>query len=189
MLSINNLRIGTIFLFRNQPYQVIEEKHIFMGRGSSTHQVKIKNLITGNLLSESLKSSDSFEEAEITRKEIKYLYNHRNEFWFCEKDNPSKRFLLKKEIIGEQIKFLKSNSMIRAIQFQNEIVGIELPVKIDIKVKQASPGDRKDAAQRSSKLVILENNTQVKAPLFINSGDIIRINTKTGEYVERVKKA
>jgi elongation factor P len=189
MLSINGLRVGTIFLFRNQPYQIIEAKHIFMGRGSSTLQVKIKNLITGNLLSESFKSSDSFEEAEITRKEIKYLYNHRGEFWFCEKDDPSKRFLLKEKIIGEQVKFLKSNSTVKAIQFQEEIVGIELPIKIDIKVKQAPPGERKDAAQRSSKLVILENDTQIKAPLFINSGDIIRINTKTGEYVERVKKA
>ncbi len=188
MLSINDLKIGTIFLFRNQPYQIIEAKHIFMGRGSSTLQIKIKNLITGNLLSESLKSSDNFEEAEITRKEIKHLYNHRGEFWFSEKDNSSKRFLLEEKIIREQAKFLKPNSIIKAIQFQKEIVGIELPIKIDIKVKQAPPGERKDAAQRSTKLVILENDTQIKAPLFINAGDIIRINTKTGEYVERVKK-
>jgi len=188
MLSINDLKIGTIFLWKNAPYQVLETKHVFMGRGSSTLQTKIKNLITGNVLSQSLKSSDSFEEADIERKDIKFLYSHRGEFWFCEVNDPSKRFMLREGVISDEAKFLKSNSLVKALKFDDEIVSIELPIKVDLKVKLAPPGEKKDAAQRSNKLVTLENGTQLKVPLFINSGDIVKVNTKTGEYVERVKK-
>ena len=189
MLSINDLRVGTIFLWKNQPYKILEAKHIFMGRGSSTLQAKIKNLISGNVLTQSFKPSDNFKEAEIERREIKYLYNHRGQFWFCEKDNPAQRFFLEEKTIGEQARFLKSNFLVKAIELQGKIIGIELPIKMDFKVNFAPPGDKKDAAQRSTKIITLENGTQIKAPLFINSGDIIKVNTETGEYVERVSKA
>jgi len=189
MLSINDLTVGTIFVWKNAPHQIIEAKHIFMGRGSSTLQTKIKNLITGNLLSQNFKSSDKFEEAEIKRREIKYLYNHRGEFWFSEINDPSQRFLLKEAIVRESVPFLKPNDIVRAIEFNNRIIAIELPIKIELRVKEAPPGERKDAAQRSTKLITLENGTQIKAPLFIKPGDVIRVNTRTGEYVERVRKS
>ncbi len=189
MLSINDLRVGTIFLWKGQPYKMLEAKHVFMGRGSSTLQAKIKNLITGNVLSQSFKASDSFQEAEISRREIKHLYSHRGQFWFSEKNDPSKRFFLEEKVIGEQAKFLKANSLVKVIGLEDKIISIELPIKMDFKVKLAPPGDKKDAAQRSTKIVTLENGTQIKAPLFINSGDIIKVNTETGEYVERVSKA
>lgn len=168
---------------------MLETKHIFMGRGSSTLQAKVRNLITGNVLSQSFKPSDNFEEVEISRHEIKYLYNHRGQFWFCEKDNPAQRFFLEEKVIGDQSRFLRPNSLVRTIEFEDKIIGVELPIKMDFKVKFAPPGDRKDAAQRSTKIITLENDTQIKAPLFINSGDIVKVNTETGEYVERVSKA
>lgn len=189
MLSINDLRIGTIFLYKNAPYRILEAKHVFMGRGSSTLQAKIKSLITGNVLSQSFKASDAFEEAEIERRNIVYLYHHRGEFWFREVDDSAKRFFFTQEFLGESAKFLKPNHPVKAIVFEEKIVAIELAIKIDFKVKEAPPGDRTDAAQRSTKLITLENGTQIKAPLFINAGDVVRVNTETGEYVERIQKA
>jgi elongation factor P len=189
MLSINDLKINTVFLWQGQPFRVLESKHVFMGRGTSTLQAKIKNLIMGNVLTLSFRAADTFEEAEVTRRDIKYLYSHRGELWFSEVDNPSKRFMLEEKMIGEQAKFLKPNSLVKAIDFEETIVSVELPIKMEFLVKEAPPGDKSDAAQRGTKLVTLENGTQVKAPVFINAGDIIRINTETGDYVERVKKS
>jgi len=189
MLSISDLRVGRVFLYKGQPYKVVEAKHVFMGRGSSTLQAKIKNLITGNLLSQSFKSSDNFEEVDIENKEIKYLYNNKGEFWFCEIDDPSKRFMLEKSLLADQAKFLKPNSPVKAMEFDGQIVSLELPVKMEFKIKSAPPGVKTDAAQRSTKVVTLENDTEMKAPMFINSGDVIRVNTETGDYVERVTKA
>jgi elongation factor P len=189
MLSIRDLRVGKIFIYKDQPHRVVEAKHVFMGRGSSTLQAKIKNLITGNLLSQSFKQSDNFEEADIDRREIKYLYNNRGEFWFCEPDDPSKRFKLEESLIADQIKFLKPNSPVKAMAFDEQIVSLELPVKMEFEIKSAPPGVKTDAAQRSTKVVTLENGTEIKAPMFINTGDVIRINTETGEYVERVTKS
>jgi len=189
MLSIKDLRVGRIFIYKDQPYRVVEAKHVFMGRGSSTLQAKIKNLITGNLLSQSFKSSDNFEEADIERKEIKYLYSNRGEFWFCEIDDPSKRFMLAESLVADQIQFLKPNSPVKAMEFDEQIVSLELPVKMEFMVKEAPPGVKTDAAQRSTKVVTLENGTEIKAPMFISSGDVIRVNTETGEYVERVTKS
>ena len=189
MLSINDLRVGTIFVYEGAPYEVLEAKHIFLGRGSSSLQVKIKNLITGQVFSKSFKPADRFEEAEIERRDIKYLYNHRGEFWFCQPNNPSERFSLKEEVIGQGKNFLKANSIVKAMVFQGDIVGIELPIKMDFKVIEAPPGVRGDTVQRATKTVTIETGAQIKTPLFINQGDIIRVNTRTGEYVERVRKA
>jgi len=189
MFSINDLKIGTIFIWKSEPYKVLDAKHVFMGRGSSTLQAKVKNLISGNVYTQSFKPADKFDEADISFSEIKYLYNHRGEFWFCEKDDPSKRFFLGESAIGEQKAFLKPNTLIKAMVFEEKIVDITLPIKIDLKVIEAPPGAKGETAQRNDKLVTLETGAQIKAPLFIHTGDIIRINTETRMYTERVEKA
>lgn len=188
MLSINDLRKGTIFTYEGSPYKVLEAKHIFLGRGSSSLQAKIKNLITGQVFSKSFKPSDQFEEAEIEKKDIKFLYSHRGEFWFCEPDDPSQRLSLKEEVLEEVKDFLKANSIVKALIFRQKVVGIELPVKMDFKVIEAPPGVKGDTVQRATKTVTIETGAQIKTPLFINQGDIIKVNTRTGEYVERVRK-
>ncbi|PIS34589.1 MAG: elongation factor P [Parcubacteria group bacterium CG08_land_8_20_14_0_20_43_9] len=188
MLSINDLKIGTIFIFENQPYQVLEFKHVHLGRGGSSLQTKIKNLISGKILAKVFKPLDSFEEAEIDWRELKYIYNHRGEFWFCEPEDPSKRTMLEESALGEERRFLKKDTLVRAMIFNNEIVGIDLPVKMDLRVVEAPPGIKGNSAQGGTKIIVLETGAEIKAPLFIEEGDIVRINTKTGEYAERVEK-
>lgn len=188
MLSITDLKIGTIFVLDKQPYKVLEYKHSHLGRGGSVVQVRIKNLLTGTVLNRNFKQSDEFEEAEIERVKSKYLYHHRGQYFFCQEDNPKNRFSLSENEIGKKTKYLKPNTLIEVLFFQNKPVDISLPIKIDLKVIEAPPGIKGDTAQGGTKTVVLETGLEIKAPLFIKQGDIIRVNTETGEYVERVTK-
>ncbi len=189
MLGINDLERGQTIIIDGAPYQVMEVHHLHIGRGGSSVQTKMRNLITGNVLSRNFKPADSFKETEIEKKNVKFLYHHRDEYWFCEADKPANRFMLKEEQIGEPAKFLKQNLNIDAILFEEKIINIAIPIKIDYKVTEAPPGVRGDTAQGGTKIVTIESGAQVSAPLFINEGDIIQINTDTGEYVSRIEKA
>jgi elongation factor P len=189
-LSINDLKNGIFLVVGNEPYVVLEVKHLHMGRGGSSIQTRIKNLQTGQVFSRNFKPADSFEEAEIEKIKSRFLYENHGVYWFDEFSNPSNRFSFKKEELGEEIvNFLKPNLEIIALKFQDKIINIELPIKIDFKVVEAPPSIRGDTAQGGSKPVTIETGAKILVPLFIEEGDIVRINTQTGEYVERTKKA
>lgn len=187
-LSVNELKPKTFFIFEGQPWVVLESHHLKMQQRRPVVQTRIRNLINSKVVERNFAQSDVFEEADIKREEVRFLYNHRGEYWFCRKDDSSKRFELDKEIIGDAIKYLKSNLIVEAILFNDKIICIELPVKIDFKVVEAPPSIRGDTAQGGVKQVIIETGATVNTPLFVEEGDIIRINTETGQYVERVSK-
>lgn len=188
MLSYTDLKPGIIFILDKQPYQVLEFNFLRMQQRKPVVQTKIKNLISGKIISRNFQPSDSFEQAEIKYREVRFLYSHAGKFVFCEIVNPSKRFELSEEQIGELNKFLKPNSPVDVIEFNDKIVNINLPIKIDFKVIEAPPGVRGNTAQGGTKAVKIETGAMINVPLFIESDDIIKINTQTGEYVERVKK-
>lgn len=188
MLGINDLKNGTYIVYEEMPYEVLEVKHLHMGRGGSSIQTRLKNLKTGQILARNFKPADMFEEAEIERRKVKYLYNHREEYWFAEENNAKNRFSLKEEILGDNIHFLKSNTVVEALNFKDEILNITLPIKMDLKVTEAPPAIRGNTAQGGTKTVTVETGAQIVVPLFVNEGDIVRINTTTGEYTERVEK-
>lgn len=203
MLSYNELKPGILFIVDGQPYEVLESQFLRMQQRQPVMKTKLKNLISGKIVERSFQPSDSLEEAEIERLQAKFLYSHRDEFWFCESSNPppqrgearsmklsgKNRFALKLEAIGDRAKFLKPNLEISAIKFRDKIISIELPIKVDYKVIEAPPAIRGDTAQGGTKVVVLETGAKISAPLFINEGDIIRINTQTEEYVERIEKS
>ncbi len=188
MLTYSELKPGTYVVLDGQPYVIMEYKFLRMQQRKPVAQTKVKNLATGKTVEKTFQQSDKIEEAEIEIKEIKFLYSNRGEFWFSEKDDPSKRFELEESLVGEIADLLKQNSIIDAMVFKDEIIGIKLPIKIDLKVAEAPPGLRGDTAQGGIKQVKVETGAVITTPLFINEGDIIRINTETKEYVERVKK-
>ncbi|MEK7203742.1 MAG: elongation factor P [Patescibacteria group bacterium] len=188
MLGMNDLRIGIFFILEGQPFEVLYSQHLKMQQRRPVMQTKIKNLITGKVIERNFQQSDYFEEADIQKKEVKFLYSHRNEFWFSETDDLSERFKLEQNIIGELGKFLKPDTLISALLFNDKIINIELPVKIDFKVIEAPPSTRGNTAQGGTKQVKLETGATINTPLFIEEGDIIRINTQTGEYTERIEK-
>ena len=185
-LDINDVRRGSLVVIGNTPYAVLSVKHVHMGRGSSVVQSKLKDLKTGKVLERSLRSSDDIEAAEIEKTGVQCIYERNGEYWFHEKGDPSKRFRINGGAIGEERKFLKSNMEVKAYSFGGNIINIELPVKADYKVIDAPPNVRGNTSQGGSKIVTIEGGAKIAAPLFIETGDVIRVNTETGEYTERV---
>ena len=185
-LGVNELKPKTFFIFEGQPYLVLETHHLKMQQRRPVVQTRMRNLLNGKVLERNFAQSDIFEEANIERKEVKFLYSHRDEFWFANPTNPSQRFKMEKNIIGEDYKYLKPNTMLEAIYFDNNIISIELPIKMEFKVKEAPPAVRGDTSKGGNKVITLENGTTLNAPMFVAEGDTVSVNTETGEYVERI---
>jgi len=188
MFSYTDLKPGVCLAVDGQPYLVVESEFLRMQQRQPVMKTKLKNLISGKTVDRSFQPSDEIEEAEIAKTKTRFIYGNRGEYWFDEVNNPKNRFAIKAEIIGEAVKFLKPNTEITALIFEEKIVNIELPVKADYKVIEAPPAIRGNTAQGGTKIVVLETGAKINVPLFINEGDVIRINTQTGEYVERAEK-
>lgn len=188
MLTINDLKSGSLIIIESAPYQVLETSHLHMGRGGSSVQTKIRNIKTGQVFSRNFKPADTFEEAEIEKRPLKFLYHHRGKFVFQDPKDAKNRFPLPEDVIGENKKWLKPNIELIALFFNEKPLNIQLPIKMDFKVTEAPPGIQGDRSQAGTKAVTIETGAVIQAPLFINTGDIIRINTEAGEYVERMEK-
>ena len=187
-LGVNELKPKTYFIYEGSPYVVLETHHLKMQQRRPTVQVRMRNLMNGKVLERNFAQSDVFEEADVERRKVKYLYAHRDQYWFSLENDPSKRFELLADILGDATKFLKPNTVLDAIAFEDKVISVELPVKADYKVLEAPPAIRGDTAQGGAKQVVLETGASVNVPLFINQDDVIIINTQTGEYVERANK-
>jgi len=186
MLEYNEITLGKVIIFDNEPWEVIAS-HVFRKQQRKpVNATKLKNLITGRVTEYSFHQSEKAEEADLEFKDIKFIYQNKGEYWFHEEDNPSKRFALKEEQIGYGSKFLKKDAMAKAMVFQDKIIGVKLPIKVELKVIEAPPNMKGNTAQGGNKVVKVETGAAVNAPLFINEGDIIVVNTQNGEYVERV---
>ena len=188
MLNYNEVVQKKFIILEGAPYEVLAS-HVFRKQQRKpVNQTKLKNLITGKVTEQSFHQAEAIEEAEIDERAIKFLYQSRGEFWFCEANDPSIRFALPESIIGDAGRFLKVNTMVEALVFDDKIIGVKLPIKMDLTVKEAPPSMKGNTAQGGNKQVLLETGTSINVPLFINEGDVIRINTESGEYVERVEK-
>jgi len=188
MPSYSELNRGKIIVVNDQPYEIIEAQSTFKGRGHSYLQMKLRNLINGSILSRSAQPRDSFEEAEVEEQEAKFIYGSKNKYVFSDVKDASKRFELTEEQIGEKAKFLKPNQEVTTIVFNNKIINVIIPIKVQLKVTEVPPGVKGDRAQSGTKLVTLETGAKIDAPLFVNEDDIIEINTESGEYVRRVNE-
>ncbi len=186
MLEYNEITVHKFIIYENDPFEVIDS-HVFRKQQRKpVNAVKMRNMITGSIKEVSFHVSDKVESAELSKRDIKYLYNNRGEIWFCEIADPSKRFKLTNEMVGDRIKFMKPNSMVNALIFNEQIIGVEIPIKVDLKVTEAPDAVRGDTAKGGNKQITLETGAVINAPMFIKEGEIIRINTETGEYVERL---
>jgi len=184
-----NIKPKKVIILEGEPYVVLTSHTMKKNRQKPSNQTKLRNLITGATIEKAFHQSDKVEEADIGNREIKYLYNNKGEWWFSAPDNPKDRFTLSEETMGESAKFLKENTNVKALTFNNEIIGIELPAKIDLKVIEAPPSIKGNTSSGGSKPVVVETGASVETPLFIGIGDIIKVNTETGAYSERVEKA
>ncbi len=186
MFNYNELKPGAVFILEGQPYEVVEFSFLRMQQRKPVAQTRIKNLISGKIITRNFQHTDSFQEAQIDYKKVKFLYNHRDKYAFSEVANPSARFELPQDAIGEQAKFLKPNSELEVVSFEGKIINVNLPIKIQLKVIEAPPSIKGNTAQGGTKVVKLETGTTINAPLFVEEGNVIEVNTQTGEYTGRV---
>ncbi len=187
MLGYFDLRKGVRFIYENEPWEVLDFNQMKKAQREGIAQVKMKNLISGRVIEQGFHSADKFEEADLQKLQAKYLYNHRGQYFFCEVSDPSKRFVLTQDQIGAGAKFMKANTVIETLLFDGRIIAVNLPIKVQLKVTEAPPGVQGDRAQGGMKTVTLETGAQINAPLFIEEGEVIEINTETGEYVRRAE--
>ncbi|MEK7635135.1 MAG: hypothetical protein AAB446_01755 [Patescibacteria group bacterium] len=186
MLEYNEITIGKFIIYQNEPWEVIAS-HVFRKQQRKpVNATKLRNLISGRVTENSFHVSEKVEEAELEYKDIKFIYVQKGEYWFHEEGNPAKRFTLKEEQIGYGVKFLKKDAIAKAMIFDEKIIGIQTPIKVELKVVEAPPNMKGNTAQGGNKVVKVETGASVNAPLFINEGDTIVVNTQNGEYVSRV---
>ncbi len=187
MLNYNEIKPGKYIILDGDPYLVLEYSFSRVQQMKPVAQTKIRNLITGRIIEKAFRQTEKVEEAEIEKRDIKYLYTNKREFWFCEMNDPSKRFKLnEKEIDSDTAKFLKTNMAVEIVTFDEKIISVNLPIKMELKVTEAPPSIKGNTAQGGSKPVTLETGAIINAPLFIEEGDVVVVNTQTGEYVSRV---
>jgi elongation factor P len=188
-LEYSEIREKKIIIYSDEPCEVVESHVARTQQRKPQNQVKLKSLISGKTIAATFHVSDMADEADIEKKEITFLYANKGEYWFCDPEDKSKRFKLDANLIGDSGKFLKQNNNVTALVWDDDndekIIKISLPIKMEFLVKEAPPAVRGDTSKGGNKIITLENGTTLNAPMFINEGDTIRLNTETGEYVER----
>ncbi len=186
MLSINDLNPGTAIIFNNQPHLVVWREHAMMGRGGGFVRSKLKNLVNGATVENTFKGNDKIEEADLERSQSQFL--------FFEGQNPVfmdtvtfDQFTIPRDQVGEGANFLTEGMNVDVLSYQNKPMTITLPIKVELKVTYTEPGFKGNTASNTTKPATLETGAQIGVPLFINQGDTIRIDTRNGSYIERVK--
>ena len=186
MLDYSEVTVHKYIIWEDEPWEVIDS-HVFRKQQRKpVNATKLRNLITGRITEVSFHVSDKVAEAEIDKTQVKFLYTNKNEWWFCEANDPSKRFKLPEEMVGDAGKFLKQNTVLEAMVFNEKIIGVRLPIKVELKVIEAHDDTRGNTAQGATKAVKLETGVEIQVPMFIKEGDVVRINTETGDYTDRV---
>jgi len=189
VLSYNEILPKLVIEYENAPYEVLSS-HIFrMQMRKPVNNTKLRNIITGRVIEISFHQNETIHEADVETIDGTYLYTNRGESWFTEAGNPKNRFSFPDEAVHDKVQWLITNSEVEVLMYKEKPVSIKIPIKMDLKVTDAPPAVKGDTVSGGSKLATLESGATVQVPLFINTGDVLRVNTDTGEYVERVNKA
>lgn len=189
ILAYNEILSKCIITYNGEPYEVLSA-HIFrMQQRKPVNQTKLRHLVSGKVTEISFHQNESAEEADVGRMQANYLYTNKGESWFAEEGKAANRFSFPEEMVHDQVQWLAQNSAVEVLTIDDKPMTIKIPVKVDLEVIDAPPSVKGNTATGGNKLVTLKTGAKVDVPLFINAGDVIRINTDTGEYVERVDKA
>ncbi len=176
-----------------EPYEVLAS-HVFRKQQRKpVNATKLRNLISGRVVEHSFQVSDKIEEADISKRPVKFIYEQKGEFWFHPDGKPAERFTIPGSSIGDKKQWMKTNDTYNAIIWTNEdedeqVIGVDLPIKMDLKVVEAAPAVKGNTSSGATKTVVLETGSEVNVPLFINEGDFVTVNTETNEYVGRSEK-
>jgi len=184
MISVTKLRTGVCFLEGKSPYRVLDYKHKHLSRGSGTIKVKVANLNSGQSSTKTFKSGDKVEEIEVTKQKLQFLYTEDKNYLFMDPTS-FEQISVSEKVIGEQGAFLKEGEEVEVLVWDEQVLDVNLPPKLDYRVEEAAPGEKGNSASNVYKDAKLENGMKIRVPLFVNKGDRVRVDTRTGEYVER----
>ena len=185
MLSLTEIKVGTKIVLESDPCEILWRQHSKIGRGGAVLRTKLRNLRTGSVISKTFQGNEMLPEADLSFSKAQYLYNEGEGYYFMD-EKTYDQFSLSKKQLGESVNFLKESTTVNILIFNDDPINLDLPVKIDLKVVEAPPAFRGNTADGGSKRVKLETGYYLAVPFFIKSGDIVRVNTREGIYVERV---
>lgn len=189
VLSYNEILKGSVINYNNEPYEVLSA-HIFrMQQRKPVNQTKLRHLVSGKVVEISFHQNETVTEADVGKMMARYLYTNRGESWFAEEGNPKNRFSFPEDAARDKVQWLVPNTAVEILTYEEKPMAIKIPIKVEREVKEAPPSVKGNTVSGGTKLVTLSTGAKVDVPLFINAGDIIRINTDTGAYTERVEKA
>jgi len=183
-MTANDLRVGMTIVFEDKVYQVTDAQHIKPGKGGAFTRVKMKGLEQGTTMDQTFRASERVEQAIVNRKQLEYLYRTGNEFCFMDPET-YEQVLLSASRVEQIAGFMKENTEVNVTLYNGEVLEISLPDSVILEVAETEPGVRGDTATGGSKPATLETGGVVKVPLFVNVGDKIRVDTRTGQYLER----
>ena len=186
MISAGSFRNGVTFEMDGNVLQIIEFQHVKPGKGAAFVRTKLRNVITGAVVERTFNPTDKFEEAYVNRREMQYLYNDGPLYYFMDVEN-YEQIPINADTLPDSFKFVMENTVCKVLSYKGNVFGVEPPQFVELEVIQTDPGVRGDTATNVTKLATVEGGAEVRVPLFINEGEKIRIDTRTGEYLERAK--
>jgi len=185
MISGSELRKGITIELDGELYQVLDYQHIKMGRGSAQVRLRLRDIRAGHTIEQTFQSSEKFVRARLDYRRMQYLYNDGDLYYFMDEEN-YEQMPLSTTQLGDAVNYLKEGMSLEVSSYKDELVGVELPITVELQVIDTGPGFKGDTATAGNKPATLETGITIQVPLFINTGDIIKVDTRTGSYLERV---
>ena len=186
MISTSDFRKGRKIEYKGAPHEILDFQHHKMGRGGAIVRTKLKNLKTGSIFEDSFKGGEKFPPADLDERSMQYLYKDGDGYHFMDNEN-YEQIPLSSEQLGEVEKFLKENMMVKILLYSGSPIAVEVPMFVELAITETDPGFKGDTASGGSKPALLESGVTVKVPFHLNEGDVIKIDTRTSEYIEKVK--
>ena len=184
MISAGDFRNGVTFDMDGNVFQIIEFQHVKPGKGAAFVRTKIRNVITGAVLERTFNPNEKYPSAFVERKDMQYLYNDSGLYYFMDNET-YENVPIGADVLSDAFRFVKENMDVKVLSYKGNVFGVEPPLFVELRVVRTDPGFRGDTATNVTKPAVLETDTEIRVPLFINEGDVIRIDTRTGEYLER----
>ena len=185
MIDSGQLKKGMTLDLDNKLYQVLDYQHIKVGRGSAMVRLKLRDIRGGHTIERTFQASEKFNRARLDYRNMQYLYNDGDLYYFMDEAN-FEQMPLNAEQLGDVLNYLKDSMSLEVSSYQGKLVGVELPITVELEVVETGPGFKGDTATAGTKPAKLETGITIQVPLFINNGDVIKVDTRTAEYLERV---
>ena len=185
MIDAGELKKGITIMLDGQLYQVLDYSHIKMGRGSAQIRIRLRDVKAGHIIEKSFQASEKFTKAFLERRPVQFLYNDGDLYHFMDTET-YEQFTVEKALLGDALNYLKENMNLELLTHKGTAIGVELPVSVELKILETGPGFKGNTASAGGKPAKMETGITIQVPFFLNTGDVIRVDTRTGAYLERV---